>query len=156
MKKILKDFNEVINKSKNGEPIFIGKYTSFNKEIENCDIILHTTNGFIQRGVEREGCDFHINSNDIKYVIDDTIAILSNGENLKGGNCAFVFFEYKEMELVMKKEVLAELREICKLDPHGLTPHSLYTNIYNSSGTYEALSNIFEVSPLIVMAIKES
>ena len=56
----------------------------------------------------------------------------------------------------LPRELKQKIEEICELDPYGLSPQTLYNNIYASSGSYIALANIFEVMPSLVKAIKES
>ena len=60
--------------------------------------------------------------------------------------------EYNELQ----KELKAKIEEICELDPYGLSPRTLYSNIYHSSGSYVELANIFDVMPSLVKEIKES
>ena len=60
--------------------------------------------------------------------------------------------EYELLEAVLKKKIEA----VCETDPYGLSPQTLYKNIYHSTGSYEKLSKIFEVLPSLVKAIKES
>jgi len=60
--------------------------------------------------------------------------------------------DYEDLEEELKREI----EEICKLDPYGLSPNTLYRNVYASSGSYQQLSKLFEISPLLVKAIKES
>ncbi|MDF1876742.1 hypothetical protein JHD47_02805 [Sulfurimonas sp. SAG-AH-194-L11] len=61
--------------------------------------------------------------------------------------------EYEDLP----RELKMKIEEICELDPYGqLSPQTLYGNIYHSTGSYEQLSMIFEVSPSLVRAIKES
>ncbi|QOY50918.1 hypothetical protein [Candidatus Sulfurimonas baltica] len=56
----------------------------------------------------------------------------------------------------LPRELKSKIEEICELDPYGLSSKTLYTNVYNSSGSYEKLSTIFEIMPSLVKAIKES
>ncbi|QOY53035.1 hypothetical protein [Candidatus Sulfurimonas baltica] len=57
----------------------------------------------------------------------------------------------------LPRELKAKIEEICELDPYGLSPKTLYKNIYASkSGSYVKLAEIFEVMPSLVKAIKES
>ena len=60
--------------------------------------------------------------------------------------------EYELLETALKKKIEA----VCETDPYGLSPQTLYKNIYHSSGSYVKLAEIFEVSPSLVKAIKES
>ena len=56
----------------------------------------------------------------------------------------------------LPRELKQSIEEICELDPYGLSPNTLYRNIYNSTGSYVELAKIFEVMPSLVKAIKES
>jgi len=56
----------------------------------------------------------------------------------------------------LPKEIQIQIREVCELDPFGLSPLTLYKNVYNSTGSYVELANIFEIMPSLVKAIKES
>ena len=56
----------------------------------------------------------------------------------------------------LPKELQEQIEDICELDPYGLSPQTLYTNVYNSSGSYEKLAEIFEVMLSLVKKIKES
>jgi len=56
----------------------------------------------------------------------------------------------------LPKELQERIEEICDIDPYGLNPNTLYKNVYNSTGSYEQLANIFEIIPSLVKAIKES
>ena len=56
----------------------------------------------------------------------------------------------------LPKELQIQIEDICDLDPYGLSPNTLYKNIYTSSGSYAKLAEIFEVMPSLVKAIKES
>ena len=56
----------------------------------------------------------------------------------------------------LPRELKQNIQEICDYDPYGLSPNTLYKNIYHSSGSYIELAKIFEVMPSLVRAIKES
>jgi len=56
----------------------------------------------------------------------------------------------------LPKELQIQIEDISDLDPYGLSPKTLYKNVYNSTGSYEQLANIFEIMPSLVKAIKES
>lgn len=56
----------------------------------------------------------------------------------------------------LSKELQEQIEDICDLDPYGLSPKTLYKNVYNSSGSYEKLAEIFEIMPSLVKKIKES
>ena len=56
----------------------------------------------------------------------------------------------------LPKELQIQIEDICDLDQYGLSPSALYKNVYNSTGSYEQLANIFEIMPSLVKAIKES
>ena len=56
----------------------------------------------------------------------------------------------------LPRELKQKIQEICDLDPYGLSPNTLYKNIYTSSGSYVKLAEIFEVMPSLVKAIKEN
>ena len=56
----------------------------------------------------------------------------------------------------LPRELKQQIQAICDLDPYGLSPNTLYKNIYASSGSYIELAKIFEVMPSLVKAIKES
>lgn len=56
----------------------------------------------------------------------------------------------------LPRELKKEIEEICELDPYGLSPQTLYANVYHSSGSHLQLSKIFDVSPSLVRAIKNS
>jgi len=60
--------------------------------------------------------------------------------------------EFEEIDENLKKEI----QSVCDSDPYGLSPQTLYGNIYRSSGSDETLAKIFEVSPSLIRAIKES
>ena len=60
--------------------------------------------------------------------------------------------EFEEIDESLKEEI----QSVCDYDPYGLSPQTLYKNIYRSSGSYETLAKIFEVSPQMIRAIKES
>lgn len=60
--------------------------------------------------------------------------------------------EFEDLEEGLKKQI----QDICDLDPYGLSPNTLYKNIYHSSGSYIELAKIFEVIPSLVKVIKES
>ena len=60
--------------------------------------------------------------------------------------------EFEEIDESLKEEI----QSVCDFDPYGLSPKTLYRNIYHSSGSYETLAKIFEVSPQMIRAIKES
>ena len=60
--------------------------------------------------------------------------------------------EYEDLP----KELKVKIQEICDSDPYGLSPNTLYRNIYASSGSNIQLAVIFEVSPSLVREIKES
>ena len=60
--------------------------------------------------------------------------------------------DYEELP----KELQIALKVVCESDPYGLSPQTIYANIYHSSGSYETLAKIFEVMPSLVKAIKES
>ena len=70
-------------------------------------------------------------------------------------------YRQQQREVAMKeyeklpKELRQKLEMICALDPYGLSPQTLYRNIYNSSGTIEQLARLFEVPPSLVQEIKE-
>jgi len=57
------------------------------------------------------------------------------------------------------KDINPELKEIItkisQEDPYGLNPETLYSNIYNSTGSVVTLSQIFEIPTFIIAAIKE-
>jgi len=72
-----------------------------------------------------------------------TTEIKNKGKNMK---------EYNELQ----KELKEKIEEICELDQYGLSPRTLYANIYHSSGSYVELANIFDVMPSLVKEIKES
>ena len=55
----------------------------------------------------------------------------------------------------LPRELKQKIQEICDLDPYGLSPKTLYKNIYTSRGSYIKLAEIFEVMPSLVKAIKE-
>ncbi len=63
--------------------------------------------------------------------------------------------EMKEYE-DLPKELKVRIEAICSSDPYGLSPATLYRNIYASSGSDEQLAHLFEVMPSLVRAIKES
>jgi len=56
----------------------------------------------------------------------------------------------------LPKELQERIEDICDLDPYGLSPNTLYKNVYNSTGSYVELAKIFEIIPSLVKAIKES
>ncbi len=56
----------------------------------------------------------------------------------------------------LPKELQIQIEDICDLDPYGLSPNTLYQNVYNSTGSYVELAKIFEIMPSLVKAIKES
>ena len=56
----------------------------------------------------------------------------------------------------LQKSLQIALKVVCESDPYGLSPQTIYANIYNSSGSYETLAKIFDVAPSLVKAIKES
>lgn len=58
---------------------------------------------------------------------------------------------FEEIEEGLKRQI----KSICDSDPYGLSPETLYQNIYFSSGTTESLAKIFEVSPSLIIAIKD-
>ena len=60
--------------------------------------------------------------------------------------------EFEDLPIDLKEQI----EDICDLDPYGLSPSTLYRNIYASSGSYIELAKIFEVMPSLVKAIKES
>ena len=60
--------------------------------------------------------------------------------------------DYEELDEALKQEI----KEVCDSDPFGLSPETLYRNIYYSTGSYVKLAEIFEVLPSLVKAIKES
>ena len=47
------------------------------------------------------------------------------------------------------------IEEIASEDKFGLNPSTLYRNIYNSTGKYKQLADIFEVPIGLIKAIKE-
>ena len=51
---------------------------------------------------------------------------------------------------------MRKIEDIYNLDTYGLSPSTLYRNLYNSNGSYMELAKIFEVIPSVVKAIKES
>ena len=60
--------------------------------------------------------------------------------------------DYEELDEGLKKK----LEQVCESDPFGLSPKTIYRNIYRSTGSYETIAKIFEVMPSLVKAIKES
>jgi len=56
----------------------------------------------------------------------------------------------------LQKKLKEEIQSVCDNDIYGLSPKTLYCNIYRSSGSDETLAKIFEVSPQMIRAIKES
>lgn len=56
----------------------------------------------------------------------------------------------------LKKKLKEEIQSVCDNDPYGLSPQSLYKNIYRSSGSDKTLAKIFEVSPQMIKDIKDS
>jgi len=53
------------------------------------------------------------------------------------------------------QQLQEKIRKISELDKFELNPKTLYQNIYNSTGTYSKLAEIFEVPIELVQEIKE-
>jgi len=60
--------------------------------------------------------------------------------------------EYEDLDESLRREI----QSVCESDPYGLHPETLYKNIYHSSGDANMLAKIFEVTPSLVKAIKDS
>ena len=54
----------------------------------------------------------------------------------------------------LPKELKEQIADICELDPYGLSSSNLYKNVYNSSGSYVKLAEIFEIMPSLVKKLK--
>ena len=55
----------------------------------------------------------------------------------------------------LNKDLQNQIIDICNDDPYGLNPEFLYINIFNSTGSTQTLSKIFEVPETLIIKIKE-
>ena len=58
--------------------------------------------------------------------------------------------DYEELEEALKERI----KKVCELDPYGLSPNTLYKNIYYSTGEVTKIALLFDVMPSLVRDIK--
>jgi len=75
-KNIIYDSSKVVDMVKNGENVFVGQYRAFDKTIIPADkLIYESDRGFVQVGVERNGCDFIITKREIEQDLEKRLGI---------------------------------------------------------------------------------
>lgn len=55
----------------------------------------------------------------------------------------------------LPQQLQEQIKQISESDKYNLNPQTLYQNIYNSTGSYSKLSEIFEVPLKLIKEIKE-